>query len=371
MEMTPALARRPATSAAAGAALLAVALYLAAAWRAPVPAAIAGAGGLAILRLAFAGCPYSRALVALDAAAFALFAFDRNDGLGFWQLSGPWVDVFRFNLPSAAIALIVYIGASVMALIGGARGLRLIEAVSLIAVPFLFNLLLTVGADWHMAEIGGFVTDHAALPFPAQVAIGRALTLWFIGEAMLILITLVSVNRLPLSARRHVVYALSGAAAAATPLIANAAQLVTQPFLAIFVSSTLRRACPGGPLGNRLSYDRHLPRLARRPPAALRRLGWNHWRTGFVKGAIYGALFMGFILIAALVLRAPGAGAIARALRAASRPVRRRTALSARPDDHRQRRRDAAFLRPSQSRLSRPARARARRRRRPRPRAGL
>ena len=35
---------------------------------------------------------------------------------------------------------------------------------------------------------------------------------------------------------------------------------------------------------------------------------WDHWRTGFVKGAIYGALFMGFVLIAALILRAPSAG---------------------------------------------------------------
>ena len=37
---------------------------------------------------------------------------------------------------------------------------------------------------------------------------------------------------------------------------------------------------------------------------------WEHWRTGFVKGAIYGALFMGFVLIAALILSAPGAEAI-------------------------------------------------------------
>ena len=37
---------------------------------------------------------------------------------------------------------------------------------------------------------------------------------------------------------------------------------------------------------------------------------WDHWRAGFVKGAIYGALFMGFILVAALVLRAPGAAAL-------------------------------------------------------------
>ena len=146
------------------------------AWGEPIPAAIGGAGGLALLRLAFAERPYSNALILIDAAAFALFAFDRNDGLGFWQLPGPWIDVFRFNLPSAAIALIVYSGASVMALIGGFRGLRLIEALSLIAVPFLFNLLITVEADWHMAEIGGFVTAHAPLPFPFRSrSVGRSL----------------------------------------------------------------------------------------------------------------------------------------------------------------------------------------------------
>ena len=42
----------------------------------------------------------------------------------------------------ATIALIVYAGGSIMALIAGFRGLRLIEALSLIAVPFLFNLLM-------------------------------------------------------------------------------------------------------------------------------------------------------------------------------------------------------------------------------------
>ena len=102
--------------------------------------------------------------------------FDRNDSLGFWQLPGPWADVFRFDPPGAAIALIIYAGGSILALIGGFRGLRLIEALSLIAVPFLFNLMLAIGADWHMAELGAAVTAHANLPFPAQVAIGRALT---------------------------------------------------------------------------------------------------------------------------------------------------------------------------------------------------
>ena len=42
-----------------------------------------------------------------------------------------------------------------MALIAGFRGLRIVEALSLIAVPFLFNVLIVIGADWHMAELGG------------------------------------------------------------------------------------------------------------------------------------------------------------------------------------------------------------------------
>ncbi len=220
-------------------------------------------------------------------------------------MAGPWIDVFRFNLPSAAIALIVYAGASVMALIGGFRGLRLIEALSLIAVPFLFNLLVTIEADWHMAEIGAFVTAHAPLPFPAQVAIGRALTLWFLGEAVVTLICLVSVNRLPLSRRTHVLLCVSGAFAAATPLIANAAQLVTQPLLAIVFSSLCAALAQGGLWAIvYLMTGITLDWLGGRPPRF--DAVWNHWRTGFIKGAIYGALFIGFILVAAFVLRAPG-----------------------------------------------------------------
>ena len=179
---------------------------------------------------------------------------------------------------------------------------------SLIAVPFLFNLLLTVGADWHMAEIGAAVA-HLSLPFSAEVAIGRALTLWFVGEAMLTLISLVSVNRLSRSLRTHGLFALSGAVAALTPLFANAAQMVAQPFLAIFVSSACAALAQAGLWAIvYLLTGIILDWLGGRPPRF--ETAWEHWRTGFVKGAIYGALFMGFILIAALVLRAPGAGAI-------------------------------------------------------------
>jgi cyclic beta-1,2-glucan glucanotransferase len=304
------LARGPiALASLGGAALLALGLYGAVALSQPILAALAGAGGLALMRWARAERPYAAALFVVDAAAFAFLAFDRNDSLGFWQLPGPWADVFRFDPPGAAIALIIYAGGSILALIGGYRGLRLIEALSLIAIPFLFNLMLTVGADWHMAELGAAATGHASLAFPAQVAIGRALTLWFIGEAILILISLISVNQWARSVRTHGLFALSGAVAALTPLIANAAQFVAQPFLAIFFSSVCAALAQAGLWAIVYLFTGvMLDWLAGRPPRF--ETAWEHWRTGFIKGAIYGALFMGLILIAALILRGPGAASI-------------------------------------------------------------
>ena len=153
------------------------------------------------------------------------------------------------------------------------------------------------------------MTAHANLPFPVQVAIGRALTLWFIGETMLILISLISVNLLPRSVRTHAVFALSGAVAAATPLFANAAQWVAQPFLAIFFSSLCAALAQAGLWAIvYLLTGVALDWLAGRPPRS--EVVWEHWRTGFIKGAIYGALFMGLILIAALILSLPGVAAI-------------------------------------------------------------
>ena len=46
-------------------------------------------------------------------------------------------------------------------------GLSTDEGVGLIATPYLFNFLVLLSADWHMAEIGALVTAHAPLPFQA------------------------------------------------------------------------------------------------------------------------------------------------------------------------------------------------------------
>ena len=105
-------------------------------------------------------------------------------------------------------------------------------------------------------------------------------------------------------------FALSGAVAALTPSVRQRrADGSLSRFLAILVSSACAALAQAGLWAIvYLLTGITLDWLGGRPPRF--ETAWEHWRTGFVKGAIYGALFMGFILIAALVLRAPGAGAI-------------------------------------------------------------
>ena len=109
--------------------------------------------------------------------------------------------------------------------------------------------------------------------------------------------------------------------------------------------------------------------LGGRPPRF--ETAWEHWRTGFVKGAIYGALFMGFILVAALVLRAPGAATILDRAALLIGPVGGALAFPLAQTIIGSADGTRAVLRPAEARLPRSARAGARGRRRPRPRARL
>ena len=88
----------PLISALACVALLTVGYYATIVAREPILAAIAGAGGLVLLRAAFSDRPFSNALIGFDAAAFALFAYMRNDSLRFLAVAGTVVgDVVRFD----------------------------------------------------------------------------------------------------------------------------------------------------------------------------------------------------------------------------------------------------------------------------------
>ena len=158
-----------------GALLVALAIFASLDYRNGFVAGLAGAGGMALWRQAALG-RWRGTIIIFDALAFAIFAVQRNDYLAFWQLVGPWSDVPRFNFAGASIAYAVYIIGTLFVIASEHRAPRPIEAIGLIGIPFVFNLIVVLGADWHMAEIGAFVTPHVSLSFPWQVFVGRTLT---------------------------------------------------------------------------------------------------------------------------------------------------------------------------------------------------
>jgi cyclic beta-1,2-glucan synthetase len=294
----------PMATIAAGATLIALGIWASVSLQSWALAAPAGAAGLALWRFALTSKPFAPAQIVLDAAAFAIFAFMRNDSIGFWQLPGPWSDVPHFNGSGAIIAYTVYVGGSLAALLSRYRGLRIIEAVGLIAIPFLFNLVMVLGADWHMQELGALLSPDVPRSFQGQVFVGRMALLFVVAEALLLAYSSIARGRPTGDLKLHGLMLLGAALAALTPLIANLAQSVAQPFLAIFVS-TILAALAQAPLWGIVYVftGLTLDLLSGRPPSF--RSAYDHWRAGFVKGAIYGGTFMFLLLVIAFPLREP------------------------------------------------------------------
>jgi cyclic beta-1,2-glucan synthetase len=296
--------------AAAGALLVAVAIFASLDWRIWPVAGLAGAAGLALWRQAALG-RWRGSVVVFDALAFAIFAIQRNDGMAFWQLVGSWADLLRFNFAGASIAYAIYIVGSLFTVATDHRALRPIEAIGLIAIPFLFNLLVVLGADWHMAEVGSPAGLGASLPFQTQVFVGRTLLLFVISELGLGALSMIGLNRLPRSANVHGLLLISAAFGAVTPLIANSAQMVVLPVIAIAASAVAAALAQAG-LWAIVYVSTGLPldALAGRPPTF--DAVWGHWRSGFTKGAIYGGVFMALVLTFALILSQPAAVSVLR-----------------------------------------------------------
>ncbi len=272
-------------------------------WGQGALAAALGALGLALWRQGAIG-RWRSPVIAFDALAFALFSFQRNDGLAFWQLVGPWADVPRFNVAGASIALLVYLIGSLFSMLTAYRAPRLVEALGMIAIPFLFNLVVTLGADWHMAEIANAIPGAAPLSFPIKVFLGRTFIIFVISEFGLGALSLIALNRLPRSAKLHALLLLSAAIGASTPSIANFAEVAPAPFLAIFVGAGAAALAQAG-LWSLVYVATGLPLDALAGRAPTFGAVYDHWRNGFVKGAIYGGVFMAALLALALVLRQP------------------------------------------------------------------
>ena len=137
------------------------------------------------------------------------------------------------------------------------------------------------------------------------------MTLFLLAELGLALLSLMELNRLQRDARIHVLLFVSAAIGALTPLIANAAQAVAAPVVLIFVGAVAAALAQAG-LWAVVYIATGLPldAFAGRPPSFLAVSG--HWKTGFVKGAIYGGMFMAVVLVGASLLEFPAPSTLSR-----------------------------------------------------------
>jgi cyclic beta-1,2-glucan synthetase len=297
--MTSAAVRKPSVpllSILAGAILIACAVFASLSLQSWILAGVAGAAGLALWRYALIAKPLAPINIAFDAAAFAIFAIMRNDAMGFWQLPGPWSDVPHFNATGAVIAYAIYVVGTLAALLSRYRGLRSIEALGLVGIPFLFNLVMTLGADWHMQELGAWLSPDVPRTFQGQVAIGRIAIIFVCAEALLFAFSIVGTGRPQTQLKLHLLMFVGAVLAALTPLLANFAQIETAPLLAIGFSAILAAFAQAGLWSViYLMTGLTLDLLGGRPPTFV--AAYGHWRTGAVKGAIYGGVFM-FLLLA-------------------------------------------------------------------------
>jgi cyclic beta-1,2-glucan synthetase len=155
-----------------------------------------------------------------------------------------------------------------------------------------------------MAELGALLSPDVPHSFQGQVAVGRAVVLFFCAEVMVQIYFFVGTGRLKRSPKLHALALLSAALGALSPLIANFAQTVTQPVLAIVVS-TVVAALAQAALWSivYVMTGMTLDLMNGRPPTF--RETYGHWRTGATKGAIYGGVFMFLMLALAAPLREP------------------------------------------------------------------
>ena len=144
-------------------------------------AGLSGAAGVALWRQAKFG-RWTSIVVPFDVFAFAVFAYQRNDYLALWRLVGPWGRRFPVQCDRRGDRLRRLCRRDAGRVAQPHRALRPVEAIGLIAIPFMFNLLVVSARIGTWRKSAARSRRAIALPFPAQVFLGRTLVLFVIAE---------------------------------------------------------------------------------------------------------------------------------------------------------------------------------------------
>ena len=101
------------------------------------------------------------------------------------------------------------------------------EAVGVLLLPLLFNLMLLLGSGVLMDRLGFWLTAETAVDDAYRGAIGRAVVLVVFMEALDVALRGLVAGRLPQDPRLHALLVGSAIHAAVTPLLADITQGTT------------------------------------------------------------------------------------------------------------------------------------------------
>ena len=277
---------------------------------APAPAAVVlvailGAGGLALARRA-AAVEAHTGDIALDAVLLGLFVAARDPSFAVWQLPNQWGHLLRMTPTGVVTMVLIYLVASLALALRGGRILALRERLSILVLPLLFNLVLSLGNGGMMHDLGGLATAEVALPEPVDLVVGRSLMIFAFCEILTGLLRIQVVGRLTRDRRFHLLLLGAAVHVAMTPHIADLPPVAgalgpLQAPLAI-VCGALAQAGLWAIvyIVTGLTIDA----LHGTPPTYA--AAYAQWRSGATKGAIYGGVFMAIIVVGAAVMRIPG-----------------------------------------------------------------
>jgi cyclic beta-1,2-glucan synthetase len=233
----------------------------------------------------------------LDFIAIALFAAVCDPGGVLWRAPGGWADIFRMSAAGATFAAGLYLVVSAVSLSTQRAHPGWRASLALIALPFVFNMLLGLGSG-PADQLGRWSLIGQALQPDMQRALGRALMLVVINEAVVAGVVVAMGRRMPRALGLHLVLIAAAFFAALTPniaemgstrLLANAPLIWQLP--AVIATAALAQAGLWAEvyLVTALAADM----LWGRPPTAANVRGV--WTTGAAKGLVYGGAFMAIL----------------------------------------------------------------------------
>jgi cyclic beta-1,2-glucan synthetase len=275
-------------------------------------AAVVGALALQGFAIAVTGRRASLATLPLDAAVFGLLGLACDPALKLWAAPQAALDLLRLTPTGALVAAGLYLAVALLGLTRRGRRPGFPASLALLALPFLFNLLLGLGSPLFDRAAGAF----APIPLAVTRVLLRGLALFIVNEAIVHGACLAMGRRAARDFPLHVLLLAAAFGSSVTPIFAElgsagfAAHLWT-PILIPYAALTAAAAQAGLWAEVYLVTSVLGDILHKAPPVAPRLLA--SWRSGAEKGAVYGGVFMALLLVAAAFVEAPGAVDLLRA----------------------------------------------------------